>query len=125
MAGLSSFATFERLTQERHAAIEEAYQKFCASGPADIQTALAVIQGYRGPACRDFARVARYFDLSVARINGCAMGQVLHGGATTTEAIRRAIQHSQECKSAPKFDPVDFSSFKDLRYRSAFGPPAE
>jgi nucleotide-binding universal stress UspA family protein len=64
-AALSSFATFERLTQERHAAIEEAYQKFCASGPADIQTALAVIRGYRGPACRDFARVARYFDLSV------------------------------------------------------------
>ena len=27
---------------------------------------------------------------------GCAMGQVLHGSATTTEAIRRAIQHSQE-----------------------------
>ena len=24
------------------------------------------------------------------------MGQVLHRGATTTEAIRRAIQHSQE-----------------------------
>ena len=24
------------------------------------------------------------------------MGQVLHGGATTTAAIRRAIQHSQE-----------------------------
>jgi transposase-like protein len=24
------------------------------------------------------------------------MGQVLHGGATTTEAIRRAIQHRQE-----------------------------
>jgi len=24
------------------------------------------------------------------------MGQVLHGGATTTEAIRRAIQDSQE-----------------------------
>ncbi|QMW23721.1 IS481 family transposase [Sandaracinobacteroides saxicola] len=24
------------------------------------------------------------------------MGQVLHGGATTTEAVRRAIQHSQE-----------------------------
>jgi hypothetical protein len=23
------------------------------------------------------------------------MGQVLHGSATTTEAIRRAIQHSQ------------------------------
>ena len=24
------------------------------------------------------------------------MGQVLHGSATTTEAIRRAIQHSKE-----------------------------
>src|SRR3954465_8412162 len=31
----------------------------------------------------------------MARIEGCAMGQVLHGSATTTEAIRRAIQHSQ------------------------------
>src|SRR5918997_2347096 len=29
-------------------------------------------------------------------VEGCAMGQVLHGSATTTEAIRRAIQHSQE-----------------------------
>src|SRR5271170_7243044 len=28
-------------------------------------------------------------------MEGCTMGQVLHGGATTTEAIRRAIQHSQ------------------------------
>src|SRR3954453_11042161 len=27
---------------------------------------------------------------------GGTMGQVLHGGATTTAAIRRAIQHSQE-----------------------------
>jgi transposase InsO family protein len=31
-----------------------------------------------------------------ARIEGCAMGQVLHGCATTTEAVRRAIQNSQE-----------------------------
>src|SRR5215207_5087144 len=30
------------------------------------------------------------------RIKGCAMGQVLHRRATTTEAVRRAIQHSQE-----------------------------
>src|SRR5215218_5236080 len=29
-------------------------------------------------------------------MEGCAMGQVLHGSATTTEAIRRAIHHSQE-----------------------------
>src|SRR5919106_6190713 len=28
-------------------------------------------------------------------MEGCAMGQVLHGSARTTEAIRRAIQHSQ------------------------------
>ncbi len=27
------------------------------------------------------------------------MGQVLHGSATTTEAVRRAIQHSQESLS--------------------------
>jgi transposase-like protein len=29
-------------------------------------------------------------------MEGCIMGQVLHGCATTTEAVRRAIQHSQE-----------------------------
>ena len=29
------------------------------------------------------------------RMEGRAMGQVLHGSATTTEAIRRAIRHSQ------------------------------
>src|SRR3954470_20721038 len=28
-------------------------------------------------------------------MEGCAMGQVLHGSARTTEAIRRAIQHSE------------------------------
>src|SRR5215203_2300942 len=28
-------------------------------------------------------------------MEGCAMGQLLHGSATTTEAIRRAIQNSQ------------------------------
>src|SRR5580765_1354590 len=29
-------------------------------------------------------------------MEGCAMGQILHGSATATEAIRRAIQNSQE-----------------------------
>src|SRR5215218_1992984 len=29
-------------------------------------------------------------------MEGGAMGQVLHGGARTTAAVRRAIQHSQE-----------------------------
>src|SRR5271166_1065976 len=28
-------------------------------------------------------------------MEGCTMGQILHGSATTTEAIRRAIQNSQ------------------------------
>ena len=27
---------------------------------------------------------------------GCTLGQILHGSATTTEAVRRAIQYSQE-----------------------------
>src|ERR671913_1203033 len=31
-----------------------------------------------------------------SRTEGRAMGQVLHGGATTTEAVRRAIQRSRE-----------------------------
>src|SRR3982751_6278836 len=29
-------------------------------------------------------------------LEGCAMGQVLHGSARTTAAVRRAIQQSQE-----------------------------
>src|SRR5271165_1933300 len=29
-------------------------------------------------------------------MEGCAMGQILHGSATTTKAVRRAIQNSQE-----------------------------
>src|SRR4028119_1628306 len=29
-------------------------------------------------------------------MEGCAMGQVLHGSARTTASVRRAIQHSQE-----------------------------
>ncbi|PWK60354.1 hypothetical protein C8K44_13714 [Aminobacter sp. AP02] len=32
----------------------------------------------------------------VVRIEGCVVVQVLHGSATTTEAIRRAVQLSQE-----------------------------
>src|SRR5215208_2073514 len=29
-------------------------------------------------------------------MEGCVMGQFLHGSARTTEAVRRAIQHSEE-----------------------------
>lgn len=31
-----------------------------------------------------------------AGMEGCAVGQILHGSATTTEAVRRAIHSSQE-----------------------------
>src|SRR3970282_2478674 len=31
-----------------------------------------------------------------SEMEGCTMGQMLHGSARTTEAVRRAIQHSQE-----------------------------
>ncbi|RUU06417.1 hypothetical protein EOD23_13840 [Mesorhizobium sp. USDA-HM6] len=37
----------------------------------------------------------RPWGIFVLRIKGCAMGQVLHGSATTREAIRRAIPHSR------------------------------
>jgi hypothetical protein len=32
----------------------------------------------------------------IARFEGSTMGQILHGCATTTKAVRRAIQNSQE-----------------------------
>src|SRR5271156_7113261 len=35
------------------------------------------------------------WSILIERLEGCAMGQILHGSATTTEAVRRAIQHSQ------------------------------
>jgi hypothetical protein len=52
------------------------------------------------------------------------MGQVLHGSATTTEAIRRAIQHSQESLRALEGlaagrDAIDgMSSFSSMLLRT-------
>ena len=43
-----------------------------------------------------FAKLKHLLRKAAARSVGCAMGQVLHGCATTTEAIRRTIQNSQE-----------------------------
>ena len=34
------------------------------------------------------------------------MGQILHGCATTTEAVRRAIQHSQESLATAMYSGV-------------------
>ena len=53
------------------------------------------------------------------------MGQVLHGSATTTEAVRRAIQHSQESLRglAKRYgvNPKTVAKWRsaDLRFRSA------
>jgi nucleotide-binding universal stress UspA family protein len=65
MMGVSGLATIERMVEERRAAVEQSYQRFAKSLPATVKCELAVIQGYRGVASHDFARLARYFDLSV------------------------------------------------------------
>src|SRR5262252_9894394 len=57
-------------------------------------------------------------------MGGCTLGQVLHGSATTTEAIRRAIQRSQEPEDpgqAPRHQSKDRSQMAQaqLRRRSA------
>ena len=49
-------------------------------------------------------------------MEGCAMGQILHGCATTTEAVRRAIQNSQESLRVPArrygIDPKTVAKWK-------------
>jgi nucleotide-binding universal stress UspA family protein len=65
MMGFSGLATIERMVEERRAAVEQSYQKHKKSLPASVQSELAAIHGYRGMASHDFARLARYFDLSV------------------------------------------------------------
>ena len=65
MMGFSGLATIERMVEERRAAVERSYQRHKKSLPAAVQSELAVIHGYRGIASHNFARLARYFDLSV------------------------------------------------------------
>src|SRR5271156_6541369 len=49
------------------------------------------------------------------------MGQVLHGSATTTEAVRRAIQHSQESlRSLAKRYGVNPKTIAKWRARTSF-----
>ena len=64
-AGFVSIAALEELIQENREALEDYGRKFVANAPAGVQAEFTVIQGYRGDACRDFARLARYYDLSV------------------------------------------------------------
>ena len=56
------------------------------------------------------------------------MGQVLHGSATTTEAVRRAIQHSQEslraARQALRDQPEDRRQVEEAHARSPICRPA-
>jgi len=49
------------------------------------------------------------------------MGQVLHGSATTTEAVRRAIQHSQESLRA-QAKRYGIKGVADLQLHHGSGP---
>src|SRR5438477_9359002 len=52
-------------------------------------------------------------------MEGCTLGQVLHGSATTTEAIRRAIQRSQESlRALAKRHGINPKTVAKLRNRS-------
>ena len=57
------------------------------------------------------------------------MGQVLHGSATTTEAVRRAIQHSQESlRSLAKrygVNPKTIAKWRARTFRFRFANGAE
>src|SRR5258706_15189641 len=55
-------------------------------------------------------------------MEGSTMGQILHGSATTTEAIRRAIQHSQESLRALA-QRYGVSPKTVAKWKAAFGGP--
>jgi len=63
--GFGGAIALEKLTQENCDALDEAGRRFVSSAPPGIQTDFTIIEGFRGEACRAFARLARYFDLSV------------------------------------------------------------
>jgi nucleotide-binding universal stress UspA family protein len=63
--GFGGAIALEKLKEENCHALEQAGQKFTSGAPTGLQTNFTVIQGYRGEACYAFARLARYFDLSI------------------------------------------------------------
>lgn len=63
--GLGGMAALETFAQENRQAIRRAGEAFIANAPTTLQPEFTLIQGYEGAARRDFARLARYFDLSV------------------------------------------------------------
>jgi nucleotide-binding universal stress UspA family protein len=64
-AGFGGGMALEKLKQEDCEALDRAGRTFMLGAPAGLQTDFTIIQGYRGEACRAFARLARYFDLSI------------------------------------------------------------
>lgn len=64
-AGLGGIAALEAFARENREAIQRAGKTFLANAPKSLQPGFTVIQGFESAACRDFARMARYFDLSV------------------------------------------------------------
>ena len=63
--GFGGAIALERLERENCQALEQAGKTFIVGAPGGLQTDFTLIRGYRGEACRAFARLARYFDLSI------------------------------------------------------------
>lgn len=60
-----ALAALERVTDEERKEIERVGRRLMSEAPPEISTEVVLIEGYRGEACQDFARLARYYDLSV------------------------------------------------------------
>ena len=95
------FAKFKTLLRKAEArsyeAISDASGKILAQYPPQMRR-IHRTQDIGKAKCRRLYMFRPRFcwGILIERFEGCAMGQVLHGSATTTEAVRRAIQHSQE-----------------------------
>ena len=76
MMGFSGLAGIEALAQEHRAALERSYKHFVERAPPALSIELALVHGYRATACHDFARLARYFDLSVVGQGGPDEGRL-------------------------------------------------
>ncbi|HLH48620.1 MAG TPA: universal stress protein [Roseiarcus sp.] len=63
--GFGDVAALEKLSLENREALERAGREFIADAPLGVKADFTLVQGYRGEACRSFARLARYFDLAI------------------------------------------------------------
>jgi nucleotide-binding universal stress UspA family protein len=76
MMGFSGLAGIEALTQAHREALERSYRDFMERAPPNLEVELAVIHDYRATACQTFARLARFFDLSVVGQGGPGEGRL-------------------------------------------------